>query len=276
MFWIWIGLSVDANAQGLVKLEPDAPGCVDSKTLPKLPMCRIDNCEVKDDDQRDVPVREDEKGAVITAALDGASRSVMYECRAGTTPAAIVEQSVAALKTATVPVLYQFVGHEGSVTARKGDLWIVLDAADRYYTLVEFKAAPPDFESLTDATEFADAIERYGHAYIYGVHFLAGNAEITSDSEPALNEIAAMLDAHPEWRLRIECHTDNRGSTMANRTLSSRRAATIATWLAGHGIKRLRLETMGMGDTHPIGDNSTAEGRAKNERVDLIKITTQN
>ena len=45
-----------AEAQGLVKLEPDASGCVDSKTLPKLPMCRIDNCEAKDDDQRAVQV----------------------------------------------------------------------------------------------------------------------------------------------------------------------------------------------------------------------------
>jgi len=239
-------------------------------------MCRIDNCEVKDDDRRDVPVREDEKGGVVTAALDGASRSIMYECREGTTPAAIVQQSVAALKAATVPVLYQFAGHEGSVTARKGDLWLVLDAASRYYTLVEFKAEPPDFESLTEAAAFADAIDRYGHAYIYGIHFLAGHAEFTSDSETTLKEIAIMMDTHPEWRLRIECHTDNSGTKMASMTLSARRASAVATWLAGHGIKRLRLETTGMGDTHPIADNSTEEGRAKNERVDLIKITAQN
>jgi outer membrane protein OmpA-like peptidoglycan-associated protein len=261
-----------AEAQGLVKLEPDASGCVDSKTLPKLPMCRIDNCEAKDDDQRAVPVREDEKGSVVTAAIDGASRSVMYECREGTTPATIVQQSLAALKAAAIPVLYQYVGQEGTVTARKGDLWMLLEAAARYYTLTELKAAPPDFESLTEATEFANGIERYGHVDIYGIHFQAARAEFSTDSETALREIAVMLESHPEWRLRIECHTDNTGTKMANMTLSARRASAVAAWLAGHGIKRTRMETTGMGDIHPIADNATAAGRAKNERVDLIRI----
>jgi outer membrane protein OmpA-like peptidoglycan-associated protein len=49
----------------------------------------------------------------------------------------------------------------------------------------------------------------------------------------------------------------------------------VAAWLAGHGVKRTRLETTGMGDTHPIADNSNEKGRAKNERVDLIKIAAQ-
>jgi len=133
-------------------------------------MCRIDNCETKNPDQREVSVREDDKGQIITAALDGSSRSIMYECREGTTPGDIVQQAVAALKVSAFPVLYQYVGQEGAVTARKGDLWLLLEAAARYYTLVELKAIPPDFESLTEAYEFADAIERYGHVSIYEIH----------------------------------------------------------------------------------------------------------
>jgi outer membrane protein OmpA-like peptidoglycan-associated protein len=275
LFWIWIAHTMEPRILAQVKLEPDATGCVDSKTFPKLPMCRIDNCETKESDQRDVPVREDDKGGLVTAALDGASRSIMYECRAGTTPAGIVQQAVAVLKAGSVPVLYQFVGQEGTVTARKGDLWLILEAAAHFYKLIELKAAPPDFESLTEAIGFADAIERYGHVSIYGIHFLAGRAEFTGDSEAALREIAVMLEAQPEWRIRVESHTDNTGTKMANMTLSARRASAVAAWLAGHGVKRLRLESTGMGDTHPIADNATEEGRAKNERVDLVKIVAQ-
>jgi outer membrane protein OmpA-like peptidoglycan-associated protein len=276
LLWLWISGLFVPIAHGQVRLDADALGCADSKTLPKLPMCRIDNCETKDDDQRDVPVREDEKGSLVTAAIDGGSRSIMYECRVGTTPSSIVEHSVAALRAAAVPVLYHFVGQEGAVTARKGDVWFVLEAASRYYTLVELKAAPPDFESLTEAAGFADAIERYGHVSIYGVHFLAGRADLTPDSEAVLHEVAVMLDAHPAWRIRVESHTVNTGTKMANMTLSARRASAVATWLANHGIKRLRLESTGMGDTHPVADNATEQGRAKNERVDLVKLAAQN
>ncbi len=258
------------------KLEPDAPGCVDSKTLPKLPMCRIDNCETKSPDQRDIPVREDDKGQIITAAVDGTSRSVMYECREGTTPSSIVEQAVAALKAAAFPVLYQFVEQEGAVTARKGDLWLTLDAAARYYTLVELKALPPDFEAITEASEFGEAVERYGRVSVYGIRFLPGRADFIGESEAALREIALMMESHPDWRFRIESHTSNAGTKMANMTLSAKRASAVLTWLVGKGIKRVRLESTGMGDTHPIVDNLTPANRAKNERIDLIKLSEQN
>jgi outer membrane protein OmpA-like peptidoglycan-associated protein len=261
-----------ASAQGPAATEPDARGCVDSRTLPKLPSCRIDNCELKRDDQRDVPVREDEKGEAVLAAIDGDSRSVMYECREGMAPETVVQEAVAALKAATIPVLYQFVGSEGTVTARKGDTWLLVEAAAHYYTLVELKAVPPDFASITDASGFCDAIDRYGHVPIYGVHFLPGRPELAPSSEAALKEVAIMLEAHPEWRFRIESHSSDVGTKMANMTLTAGRASAVAGWLVNYGIRRVRLEPMGMGDTHPVAENTTEAGRAKNDRVDLIRI----
>ena len=259
----------------IAQLPRDAKGCADSEALPKLALCRIDNCESKDNDQRNVAVREKEKGEPVTAALDGDSRSIMYECAVGATPASIVQEGVAGLRAAGFSVLYQFQEVEGAITARKNDFWVLLDAADRFYTLVELKAAPPDFESITEAVGFADAIERYGHVPVYGIHFPAGRAELLPDSASALRELAAMLEAHPDWRLRIESHTDNFGGKMANMTLSARRAAAVASWLVGNGIKRIRLETAGLGETRPVANNSAEEGRAKNERIELVRISAQ-
>src|SRR5258708_2631720 len=187
----------------------EASACVDSKLIPKLADCHIDTCERKDPDQRTVAVREDDKGDVVTAAIDGRSRSVMYECSEDTTPAIIVQHAAEALRTAGFTLLYQFVGMEGALTARKDDVWMLLEAASHYYTLTEMNVAVPEFESIVDAPGFGDAIVRYGHVPVYGIQFLPGRAELTPESGAALREIATMLEAHPEWRIRVAGHTDN-------------------------------------------------------------------
>src|SRR5258708_1902120 len=199
----------------------------------------------------------------------------MYECTTGTTSATIVQEAAAALRAARFQIPYQFVDREGTLTAFKGDLWVLIEAASRYYTLTELKAAAPDFESITDAAGMADAIGRYGHMPVYGIKFLPGRSELVPDSDSALREVATMLEEHPLWRVRIESHTDNTGSKMGNMTLSSRRASAVATWLVGRGIKRVRLETAGVADSQPVADNATEAGRAKNERVEIVKLATQ-
>jgi hypothetical protein len=220
-------------------------------------------------------VREDDKGEVVTAAIDGQSRSVMYECSEEATPALVVQHTAEALRAAGFTLLYQFVGMEGTLTARRDDLWILLEAASHYYTMTEMKVAPPEFESITDAAGFADAIERYGHVPVYGVHFLPGRAELLPESSTVLRELAAMLEANPQWRIRVEGHTDNTGTKMANMTLSARRSAAVATWLAGVGVKRVRLDSSGIGDSRPVATNATEEGRAKNRRIELVRISAQ-
>jgi OmpA-OmpF porin, OOP family len=253
-------------------LQPDAPGCVDSKVLRKLIFCRVDNCESKAGDRRDIPVREGENDEAATSLIEGDSKTVMYECREGTTPAGIVEQASRALRVSGFDVPYQFVDKEASLTAHKDDIWLMLDAASRYYTLVELKVAPPDLETFLDAGTLADAIERNGHVALYGVHFMPGRADMAPESVIALREVSAMLEEHPEWRLRIEGHTDSTGTKTINQALSARRATTVVNWLFTRDIKKARLEAVGVGDSQPIGDNSTEPGRAKNRRIELVKI----
>jgi outer membrane protein OmpA-like peptidoglycan-associated protein len=255
-----------------VKLAPDQAGCVDSKFLPKLLACRIDNCEKKDSDRRDIPVGEDQKGEAIISSVEGNSRSVMYECGDGTTPASIVEHAATALKTAGFEIPYRFSDAEASLTARKDDLWITVEAASRFYTLTEISSFEPDFEAATDAASMAAMMERYGHMPLNGVQFLAGRPDLTPESESILAEVVTMLNDHPTWHLRVEGHTDSTGSKLGNMTLSSKRAAAVANWLVTKGIKRLRLDPQGMADMRPIADNSTEEGRSKNRRIEIVKV----
>jgi flagellar motor protein MotB len=90
---------------------------------------------------------------------------------------------------------------------------------------------------INEAVGFADAIERYGHVPAYGIHFAAGRAELLPDSNDVLREIAVMLELHPDWRIRIESHSDNSGNKMNNMTMTARRASAVATWLVGTGDK---------------------------------------
>jgi lipid-binding SYLF domain-containing protein len=111
-----------------------------------------------------------------------------------------------------------------------------------------------------------------GRVTLSNVHFKTGSAELTPGSERALNEALTALKEHPEWKIRVEGFTDNQGSKEANLKLSSERAEAVVNWLADHGLDRSRLSAKGYGDARPVASNSTAEGRAKNRRVELVRV----
>jgi OOP family OmpA-OmpF porin len=258
--------------QSFVKLPPDQTGCTDSKLFPKLLECRIDSCEKKESDRRDITVGEDEKGEPIVTAFEGTSRAVMYECREGITPASIIEKAATALKGAGFDVPYRFADAEASLTARKEDSWITVEAASRYYTLTEMAALAPDYDAVTDESSILDVMERYGHVPLYSITFLPGKADLAPASEAILDEVVTLLNDHPTWHLRVEGHTDNTGSKIANMTLSFKRASAVVTSLTAKGVKRSRLDPQGIGDIRPIADNTTEAGRNKNRRIEIVRV----
>ena len=246
-----------------------------SRVVSKLQFCRIDNCEKKDSDHRDIPVQRMKKAKRSFPRwwMATAQRSLMYECSSSVSPSDIVRQSAAALRSAGFEVPYQFVDKEGTLTPHKGDTWISVEAASRFYTLIEIRAAS-ELESATDAVAMAEAVERYGHVPAYGVQFLSGRADLTPESAVALREIAAMMEDNSDWRVRVVGHTDNLGAKDANMTLSMRRATTVVNWLALHGVKRARLEVAGAGDSEPVAPNDSDANRARNRRIEIVKLPT--
>jgi outer membrane protein OmpA-like peptidoglycan-associated protein len=102
-----------------------------------------------------------------------------------------------------------------------------------------------------------------------GVSFLSGSAKLTLDSQEPLNNAASRLAERPDLRVVIEGHTDNVGNRDANIRLSKARAEAVRTYLASKGIARSRMTTVGHGPDQPVASNETAEGRARNRRVQL-------
>jgi len=93
---------------------------------------------------------------------------------------------------------------------------------------------------------------------------------VRPDAERTLAEVAEVIKSYAKRPVRIEGHTDSVASDEYNQKLSERRAASVQAWLAGKGIEAARLTPRGFGETKPVADNGTAEGRQRNRRVEVI------
>jgi outer membrane protein OmpA-like peptidoglycan-associated protein len=122
------------------------------------------------------------------------------------------------------------------------------------------------------ATELSKQLAATGSVTLRGVLFETGEAIIRPESAALLVEVATLLTDEPALVLEIQGHTDDVGAPDANLRLSRDRAAAVKAHLVTTpGIAASRLTTVGFGDTRPVADNATAEGRAKNRRVELVK-----
>jgi outer membrane protein OmpA-like peptidoglycan-associated protein len=102
------------------------------------------------------------------------------------------------------------------------------------------------------------------------IRFKFDSAVILPESDRILDAVREILAAHPEIaHMRVEGHTDHKGSARYNQGLSQRRAQAVVTWLTRHGIDRRRLTAQGFGFARPIDTNDTEEGRQSNRRVEF-------
>lgn len=122
-----------------------------------------------------------------------------------------------------------------------------------------------------DAAAMKQAIDKDGRVALY-INFDVDKASLRPDAQPILAEIDKLLQSDPALKLSIEGHTDNTGAPDHNQTLSAARARSVLGALVGLGIDPARLQSRGFGQDKPLADNASEDGRAKNRRVELVKI----
>ena len=104
-----------------------------------------------------------------------------------------------------------------------------------------------------------------------GLTFDSGSDAIKPEHGELLQKLSASADVFPRATLSIEGHTDAYGSDEANLKLSEARAEAIKTYLTTEtGLDGLRLSSVGYGESQPVANNETAEGRSKNRRIDIV------
>ncbi len=102
-----------------------------------------------------------------------------------------------------------------------------------------------------------------------GILFHTDSAELKSESIAVLNATADTLNANPGVAVEIAGHTDSQGDAAYNQGLSERRAKSVRDYLISRGVSSSRLSSAGYGESQPVADNATADGRAQNRRVEL-------
>jgi outer membrane protein OmpA-like peptidoglycan-associated protein len=102
------------------------------------------------------------------------------------------------------------------------------------------------------------------------VLFDTGKSDLRPDAREALAKLSGIVLNYPSLHLTIEGHTDSTGSSEINQTLSQKRADAVHDYLVNQGLDAGTLSAQGLGMENPVADNSTAEGRQKNRRVEII------
>jgi OOP family OmpA-OmpF porin len=102
-----------------------------------------------------------------------------------------------------------------------------------------------------------------------GINFAFDSAKIEPEFEPVLDVAADELNANPGVSVEVSGHTDATGPDDYNQSLSERRANSVVQYLVGKGISADRLTAVGHGESQPVADNATRDGRAQNRRVEL-------
>ncbi len=144
---------------------------------------------------------------------------------------------------------------------------------DPYYMPRHGPMLVGNFRYAEGGKTMKEQLDEEGRIVTHGILFDSGSAKIKGESYKTLADIGALLSENPSLRLSIEGHTDSDGADDFNLELSQDRSASVRTYLVeGYKIDAGRLEAKGWGESKPIDTNNTAEGKANNRRVELVKL----
>lgn len=268
----------------------DVEGCKDHPAFNRMPNYQIADCEMKEFDAMSFQTRISEDCSGAEQTIEGRTWRYDYRLIDGRTAGSAlqIQRNFAnAVRAAGGTVVVEGAAitadkalcHNGSTRDRAalfklaraaGETWAMVvpfDAGGGYELfIVERQAMTQDIV----ANDLLDRLNKDGRVSLY-LHFDTGLATIKAESQSQLDQAAQMLKAAPALKLEVGGHTDNAGTADGNLKLSQARAASVMQALVGRGIAATRLTAKGYGQTVPLADNRTEDGRAKNRRVELVK-----
>lgn len=271
--------------------EEDAEGCKDHPLFTRMPQHYISRCEHSQFEMRRYPVGPlDKENRAQLRELEGEYWLIHYGLNEGAPKASGLQiqrnfQNAARAAGGTVEGSYPpwcsfeldesfqlgngCTNYGTTLRIAKGgrETWTFVNATDSYVLLIlEVQAMKQD----VSVNELVDKLNRDGFLTLY-VNFDTGKATIKPDSARTLDDAAAALKVASGIRIEVGGHTDNVGAAAANEKLSAERAQAVVAALVGRGIPASRLNAKGYGQSVPIADNRTEDGRAKNRRVELVR-----
>ena len=298
MRWISVGaVALSLLAAAPVSAQEDQEGCKDHPLFTRFPNMHLVGCESSQFDLRKFPVgpiRKDED-TLKSVEVEGPVFWISYELKEGATPPSglqIMRNFEAAAKKAGGTVEGQYPGwckamydQEGMPDMGNGctsfgltmkflrggkETWVFLQADERSGSYTMMISEREAMKQDVAVNEIADKLTKDGFVSLY-VTFDTGKATIKPDSAKTLDDAAAALKMAADLTVEVGGHTDNVGAADANLKLSQGRAQAVMAALVERGVKADRLTAKGYGQSAPVADNRTEDGRARNRRVELVK-----
>ena len=262
---------------GLCARAQEEPG-KDHPSVPRFPGMEMTASDETDFDAFDFPIDKEEH----TKHVEGRSWKLEYWLKEGArkpSPLEVCRNYANQFQARGGRVVFQDseVGNFCNATMvmplGAGERWLYLHVGEggSNHTMRIIETAAMKQKVEFSADEMAEQLKSTGKVTLRGILFDTGKTDIKPESNGLLDEVAAMLKANADLKLQIEGHTDNVGTKAANLQLSKGRAAAVKAALVARGVAAERLTTEGYGDSKPVADNATQEGRAKNRRVELVK-----
>jgi OmpA-OmpF porin, OOP family len=269
-------LSVIVLSATQVTAQQDADNCKDHPMFPKrMSNYFITECKSNYGDA-EFPVASGK-----TVKKEGTLTSVRYDANpeAGQKPSTlqIMKNYENASKMIGGVTVYQNTGEALAsykiLKNGKETAWVKLESGgndnnDFYIvTTVQLEEMKQDVSSA----DILQALNTEGHIALY-INFETGRSEIKQESQQVIEQIRETLSANPTLKISIEGHTDNAGNSASNQTLSENRAKSVMNALLASKIDKGRMTAKGWGQTKPIADNTSEDGKAKNRRVEIVKL----
>jgi OOP family OmpA-OmpF porin len=270
--------------------ETDIEGAKDHPMVQRFPGSVITEAVVRDFEEFPFPVADDEPD-VKTKRVEGRFTWIRYKLPPSASCTQVTRNYERAFQDQGLRTHkgqkgnyrgdYQWhdgkwVSGEGVPKGAKGEVYLFYaceGSGGDTGSLVAVESQEMEQKVALDSSSMQAEIEKTGHVALHGINFETGKASITPDSATTLQQIADLLSRNGGWKLRIEGHTDDVGKAPDNLVLSRKRAEAVREWLVANAkIAAARLDTKGFGDSKPVAANDSDDGRAKNRRVELVKI----
>lgn len=275
----------------------DAEGCKDHALFNRMPGFRIAECTQSQFDLKRFPVgavpSSDEGAEAKSVDVEGPFFFIRYELKEGGTapsPLQTMRNFQNAAKKSGGTVVAEYPGwckaslnetlHNGNgcilygTTLKFGgqgkETWAFVESDGEGESYELWVAERESMKQDIAVNQIRERLNKDGFIALY-INFDTGSATIQQDSMSQLEQVAKLLESDPALKLEVGGHTDNVGTPESNQKLSEARAKSVVAAVVKHGIAAERLTPKGYGQTTPVADNRSEEGRAKNRRVELVK-----
>ena len=150
---------------------------------------------------------------------------------------------------------------------------ILTASADAYFPIAEVIDVTDQTDNIEIAKDLILVPLRVGETILLNnITFGSGSSTLMGESFTDMDRVVDLLKAFPNLKIEIAGHTDNSGNDATNLRLSRARAESVAEYITGKGVSKVRVEFKGYGKTKPIASNLTSGGRAQNRRVEFVVL----